>query len=267
MERRKILLVLILLLGVIIVSIVLARILLEKPREHAFNDLYSSELSSGQVAFTYLGYSGVILRTENLVIGIDVDGLLDEEEIRSLGKMDLLIYTHIHSDHFNEAIARKIHENTGCFIVAEHSVYEALSDEIPSGRLLELREGVLRVELQGEEVVFHSVYGVHPAQIVLFLLETDGLKIFHGGDSGYSQSIKSLGHADIAFLPTGNPSPSASPEDAVKMALDLSPKIITLFHGSPGQHASFIDQAESKITAEIIPTEKGKTYLVEAQSQ
>lgn len=97
----------------------------------------------------------------------------------------------------------------------------------------------------------------------MFLLEVDGLRIFHGGDSGYSQSIKDLGRADVAFLPTGDPSPTASPEDAMKMALDLSPKLVVLFHGSPEEHASFTDEAGSKLAAEIIQAEVGEVYLRE----
>lgn len=252
----------VLITGAILILMVLATTLIQPPEKSAVKELYSVELSTGKVAFIYLGYSGVILRTMNFTIGIDVANLLSEKDIQNIGKMDLLVYTHIHSDHFNAATAREIHEKTGCFIVAEQTVYDALSGLIPTGKLVKLQGGESKeICLQTGRIVLSSIYGVHPVQIILFVIEVDGMRIFHGGDSGYSQSINDLGHADIAFLPTGDPSPTASPEDALKMALDLSPKVIVLFHGSSAQHNSFINGVRSSLIAEVIQAETGRVYV------
>lgn len=257
-------LIVVLILGIIAVSTVMMNILLQPPRKYKLEELYSIELSSGQVAFIHFGYSSVILRTENFVIGVDIADLLDEAEIDNVMKLDLLIYTHVHGDHFKVALARKIFERTGCLIAAERAVWEALVGEVPTDKLVELQGGISKsIDFQAGKVVIHPIYGVHPVQIVLFLLEVDGLKIFHGGDSGYSESIAGLGHADLAFLPTGDPSPTASPEDAANMALDLTPQVIVLFHGSSEQHSLFTDKVKSKLAAEIIPAETGKVYVKE----
>lgn len=257
----------VLILGAILVSIVLAAILLQ-PSKSVVEELYSVELSPGKVAFMHLGYSGVILRTMNFTIGIDVANLLSEKDIQNIGKMDLLVYTHIHSDHFNAAMAQEIYEKTGCFIAAEQTVYDTLSSVVPVEKLVKLQGGESKeIYLQTGRIVLSSIYGFHPVQIVLFMIEADGLRVFHGGDSGYSQSIKDLGHADIAFLPTGNPSPTASPEDAMKMALDLDPRVIVLFHGSSAQHNSFIDEARSSLTAEVIQAETEKVYVKDVSPQ
>ncbi|MEM2945297.1 MAG: MBL fold metallo-hydrolase [Thermoproteota archaeon] len=261
MRRQRILHV-ILIFVAILVSIVLAAVLLQPPGKSLVEELYSVELSRGEVAFIHLGYSGVILRTGNFTIGIDVANLLSEKEIKDIRGMSLLVYTHIHSDHFNAATAQEIFEKTGCFIAAEQAVYEALSGRVSAEKLVKLEGGESReLYLREGKITLHLVYGVHPVQIILLLLEADGLRVFHGGDSGYSPSIRSLGHADIAFLPTGDPSPSASPGDAVKMALDLNPSVIVLFHGSKAQHNSFTDEIKSKLASKIIPVETGKIYV------
>lgn len=248
----------------ILVSIVLAATLLQPPGKSLVEELYSVELSRGEVAFIHLGYSGVILRTGNFTIGIDIADLLSEKEIKNIREMSLLVYTHIHSDHFNAATAQEIFERTGCFIAAEQSVYEALSGRVSAEKLVKLEGGESKeLYLREGRMTLNLVYGVHPAQIILLMLEADGLRVFHGGDSGYSPSIKSLGRVDIAFLPTGGPSPSASPGDAVKMALDLSPRVIVLFHGSSAQHNSFKDEIGSKLESKIIPAETGKVYVEE----
>jgi L-ascorbate metabolism protein UlaG (beta-lactamase superfamily) len=56
------------------------------------------------------------------------------------------------------------------------------------------------------------------------------LTIFHGGDSGYVP-LKDY-PTSIAFLPTGAPSPTCSPEEAFKMALDLKPSVVVTMHGN-----------------------------------
>jgi L-ascorbate metabolism protein UlaG (beta-lactamase superfamily) len=258
----------ILIFGAILASIALAAVLLQSSWKSVVEELYSVELSPGKVAFIHLGYSGLILRTMNFTIGIDVANLLSEKDIQNIGKMDLLVYTHIHSDHFNAAIAQKIYEKTGCFIAAEQAVYDALSSIVPAEKLVKLQGGESKeIYLQKGRIVLNPIYGFHPVQIIIFMLEADGLRVFHGGDSGYSPSVKDLGHADIAFLPTGNPSPTASPEDAMKMALDLDPRVAVLFHGSSDQHNSFIDEARSSLAAEVIQAETGKMYVKDFSPQ
>ncbi|MEM2737009.1 MAG: MBL fold metallo-hydrolase [Thermoproteota archaeon] len=262
--RRKYVILAILILTAILISIILTATMLQLSRKSLVEELYSVELTKGKIAFIYLGYSGVILRTGNFTIGIDIANLLSDKEIKNIREMDLLIYTHVHSDHFNAAIAQEIHEKTGCFIAAEQAVYEALSGTVSAEKLIMIQGGESReLHLRNGKIILSSIYGIHPVQIVLIMLEVDGLRIFHGGDSGYFPSIRNLGHVDIAFLPTGDPSPSASPGDAVKMALDLSPNVIVLFHGSSIQHNSFTNEIKSKLASKTIPAETRKVYLEE----
>jgi len=60
------------------------------------------------------------------------------------------------------------------------------------------------------------------------------VNIFHGGDSAYVPLR--FFRAELAFVPAGDPSPTASPEDALKMAQDLRPKVIVGMHGSDSQY-------------------------------
>lgn len=89
---------------------------------------------------------------------------------------------------------------------------------------------------------FTSVAGIHRGPIVLFLVEAGGISIFHGGDSAYVP----LGglRADLALVPTGSPSPTASPRDALRMISDLGPKVVAMFHGSASQHIEFLSLVE-----------------------
>ncbi|MEM2931028.1 MAG: hypothetical protein QW797_09260, partial [Thermoproteota archaeon] len=76
--RRKRMVPVILIPVAILVSIVLAAFLFQPSGKSLVEELYSVELSRGEVAFIHLGYSGVILRTRNFTIGIDIANLLSE---------------------------------------------------------------------------------------------------------------------------------------------------------------------------------------------
>ena len=75
------------------------------------------------------------------------------------------------------------------------------------------------------------------------------LLVFHAGDSGYV-SLKDY-QSQVAFLPTGRWSPTSSPENAFKMAVELKPAVVVVMHGSEGQHRKF-----EKILKEKMPQTK-----------
>ena len=77
--------------------------------------------------------------------------------------------------------------------------------------------------------------------------------MFHAGDSGYVP-LKDY-QLQLAFLPTGRWSPTASPENAFKMTLELKPNVVVVMHGSKGQHKKFekILKEKTRQTKVIIP--------------
>jgi len=75
-----------------------------------------------------------------------------------------------------------------------------------------------------------AISGVHCEPINLYHVKTGGLSILHCGNSGYVPLEEPT--TKIAFLPTGNPSPTASPKDALRMALEAKPKYAIAIHGS-----------------------------------
>jgi L-ascorbate metabolism protein UlaG (beta-lactamase superfamily) len=97
--------------------------------------------------------------------------------------------------------------------------------------------------------------------IVLFHMTAGGIGLFHGGDSNYVP-LKNLS-TGLAFLPAGHPSPTASPDAALKMAHDLKPRIVVLFHGSDGQYQDFKIRARTVLPGvEVIIPEPMKLYTV-----
>jgi L-ascorbate metabolism protein UlaG (beta-lactamase superfamily) len=213
-----------------------------------------------EVLVFYLSFSGVIIRTAEATIIIDPADLLlasDIEKLKALG-VDLLFYTHGHGDHFALDSALEIFKATQAYVAAEPSVAVQLRGKVPPSRLLSaaagktLNAGKLRLDL---------VAGQHVGPILLVRIQAGDIRIFHGGDSGYGPLLDFP--ADVAILPTGRPSPTASPEAAFRMASDLKPQVVVVVHGSDAQNAEFEKKVRAglKETTVVIP-EPGKMVKV-----
>jgi L-ascorbate metabolism protein UlaG (beta-lactamase superfamily) len=227
-----------------------------------FQKLLSVPLDDNQAAFVFLGYSGVVVRTAKGTLIIDpADLLLDKDIAAFQGKtVDAVLYTHGHGDHFDLATATGLFKATGAVIGAESQVAQALkrSGAIPAGKIVDF--GANPAQTLGAWTI-KAVRGQHVGPIVLFHMATEGIGIFHGGDSNYVP-LKNLA-AGLAFLPAGDPSPTASPDAALKMARDLKPRVVVLFHGSDAQYQEFKKKAQTAMPGtEVIIPETMKVYTV-----
>jgi L-ascorbate metabolism protein UlaG (beta-lactamase superfamily) len=199
------------------------------------HELLELTLAENELAFIYLGYSGILLRFRDRVLAFDVSKeSIRPDEIEALEKLDIQFYSHIHWDHWDAQVTRDLLERTGAPIVAEPQVAREMRDHVPPGVLKAATPGE-HLTIEGVEIA--PIAGIHPSPIVMFHVKCDGLGVFHGADSGYV----SLGDyaADVAFIPAGDPSPSCSPENALKMACDVRPQVAVAMHGDQGQLQEF----------------------------
>lgn len=215
-------------------------------------ELFSLPLEENEVHFKFLRYSGVIVRASKRTIIIDPANLLKDEDLKALKEegLDLLLFTHSHGDHFNLNHSLKIFNETGAPVLAEPLVARKLKGKIPSNKLISATPGK---SYTIGDITVHAIKGEHIGPINLYQIKIGDLSIFHGGDSAYVP-IKDY-PSDIAFLPTGDPSPTASPQDALKMAADIKPSVVVAIHGSAGQNKEFERIVKGKMhnTMVIIP--------------
>jgi len=200
----------------------------------AVKELFATPLGNGEAAFMYLGYSGVVVRTAGGVVAFDVADFLGGEEIGALERLDLLLFTHNHHDHYARRVAAEVVEATGARVVAEPLVAGDLKGAVASDRLTRAEPGRTYV-VGGFEVAV--VGGVHFGPVNLYRVRVGGLSLFHAGDSGYV-SVKDYS-SDLAFLPAGTSSPTASPKEAFRLALDLRPRVAVPFHCTMAEAEEF----------------------------
>ncbi|MFW9806362.1 MAG: MBL fold metallo-hydrolase [Candidatus Thorarchaeota archaeon] len=222
----------------------------------SIDTLYDTELSSSEFAFIYTGYAGILLRTKDAVVAFDPADLFSKvkQHIKSL---DLITYSHSHNDHFNLANAVALYKKTRATIISEYNMVEDLRKRIPPEKVLsgpevfqKVRDGI-KFKVNGIRVELHR--GVHPRQIIQFRVSIGSLKVFHAADSGYWPVGKDK--VDIAFLPTGMPSPTCHPGVALAMAMDIEPTFAVAVHGESQECQKFKELIERELsdTSVIIP--------------
>ena len=201
--------------------------------------VFTARLTEKDIAYTFLQFSGVVIRTTKGTIVIDPAELLTPADLEVLKRQNVsaVLYTHRHGDHYTLRSALAIFAATNATIVAESTVAADLAERgsaIPPAKLIAAAAGGT---VKVGDFTIAPVTGQHIGPITLYQITSGDLTIFHAGDSAYVP-LKAYPSA-LAFLPTGDPSPTASPKAALSMALDLKPRHIVTIHGSTAQNDEF----------------------------
>ena len=182
---------------------------------------------------SWLKHAAFKIKTQdNKVIYIDPYQLTKEEE-----KADIIVCSHEHGDHFDDDSIRKISKDS-TILLGPESISSKLKNY--NGKGLALYEpyvlGNITIEL-------YPAYNVkrmrkknepfHPKerQWAGVLIEADGKKIYHAGDSERIPEMKKLAskEIDVAMLPCGG-TYTMDFEESADAAFDINPKIVIPMH-------------------------------------
>lgn len=210
------------------------------------------KISLGEVALTWIGHASFLIQFSDLNALIDPNfanwlflvkrlkhaGL----KIKDLPPIDLVLLTHAHFDHFHKPTLRKLPSpKIGVMPWGVGSLAKGLGFE----RIIELKwwesfhHGDWKVTLTpckhwGARTIHdkHRGYGG-------FVLEHQGRRIYHAGDSAYFDGFKEIGERfapEIALLPIGAYYPESfrhvhmGPDDAVKVFKDVRAQWLVPMH-------------------------------------
>lgn len=213
------------------------------------------KLARGQVALTWIGHASFLVQFTDLNVLIDpnfANWLFLLKRIRRSGlriehlpPIDLVLLTHAHFDHFHKPTLRRLpHPKLGIMPWGMADLARDLGFE----RIVELEwwesfsRGDWTVTLTpcrhwGARVLRddHRGYGG-------FLLEHQGRRIYHAGDSAYFDGFKEIGQhraPEIALLPIGAYKPEAfrnvhmGPDEALRVFKDLRAQwMVPMHYGS-----------------------------------
>ncbi len=227
----------------------------------ATTNLLNYDIQSGELAIMWLGNhqkgslegyasAGFLLKTTNYVIAIDPSSLFFDD-VDSLDRLDAIFITQDHGDHFDPNTTIAMQAKTGSFVIADPTSASMLIDEIPEDKLIQI-ESNEQITISG--ITVDAFAAEHPTETpLLYVIEFDGYRIFHGSDSGFVNDLKNIeSRVHVAMVPAGDPSPTASPQVAFEMTLATNPYVVIPMHGSPQQMEEFSNLVEGSVWEQLL---------------
>ena len=210
------------------------------------------KLNFGEVALTWIGHASFLVQFTDLNALIDPNFanwifLLKRlkhagVKIEDLPPIDLVLLTHAHFDHFHRPTLKKLpHPKIGIMPWGMAPLAKGLGFE----RVIELKwwesfhKGDWKVTLVPSKHWGARTLHDHHRGYGGFILEHQGRKVYHAGDSAYFEGFKEIGTRccpEIALLPIGAYYPDSfrrthmGPDDAVQVFLDLKAKWLVPMH-------------------------------------
>jgi len=210
------------------------------------------KLSRGQVAVTWIGHASFLIQFSDLNVLIDPNFanwlfLLKRikragMKLRDLPPIDLVLLTHAHFDHFHKPTLRRL---------------PAPKIGVMPWGMADLARGLgfaRIIELQWWDSFSHAAWQVtltpskHWGARTLhdqhrgyggFVLEHQGRRIYHAGDSAYFEGFREIGRRfapEIALLPIGAYYPDSfrnvhmGPDEAIRVFRDLRARWLVPMH-------------------------------------
>jgi len=225
----------------------------ERFSEDALTSIFTNDVQMGELAIMWLGNhqkgsleghasAGFLLKTSNHIIAIDPSSLLFDD-IDSLDRLDAIFITHDHGDHFDPDTTIAMQTKTDSFVIADPTSASMLSGKIPEDKLITIESNEQKTI---SEITVEAFEAEHPATTPLvYVIELDGFRIFHGSDSGFVDGLENIeSEVHVAFVPVGDPSPTAFPQVALEMTKATNPYVVIPMHGNPQQMQEFSNLVE-----------------------
>ncbi len=187
----------------------------------------------------YLGHSVLLIKTNGK--NIIVDPFIKENpqcpiSLGELPKIDYVLVTHGHSDHIGDTM--EISKRDGATVISNFEICEYLESKgakthpMHIGGAFSFDFGSVKLTpafhgssiKEGENVLYAGM----PSG---FLIESNGKKIYHAGDTGLSVEMQLLKEEmlDVAFLPIGG-NFVMDVKDAIRATSFIMPKIVVPIH-------------------------------------
>ncbi|HPI91918.1 MAG TPA: MBL fold metallo-hydrolase [Deltaproteobacteria bacterium] len=143
------------------------------------------------VRITWLGHASVCIKGSSATVYID------PWKIRQKDHADIILLTHDHYDHYSEFDIKTLTDETSR-IVAPMST-PVVTDLIAAGSTLKIKDiGIRAIPAYNLSKAFHPKANGW----VGYVVEIDGKKIYHPGDTDRIPEMKGLS-VDVAFIPVG----------------------------------------------------------------
>ncbi|MGI0100483.1 MAG: MBL fold metallo-hydrolase [Candidatus Micrarchaeaceae archaeon] len=205
----------------------------------------------------WVGHASFYIKANGATIFIDPFKVSDSVK----EKADLILLTHAHFDHTNKPDIEKVRNSGTKFIASQKCL-----DKKEYGSLEVSRPG-FKTDFKGIGIEAVRAYnhkkerlGFHPKEEewVGYVLDIDGTRIYHAGDTDFIPEMSDLKDIDYALLPMGG-TYTMTVDEAAEAAKEIKPKKVIPMHYKMilGENASreLEAKAKSKMDNAIIMNE------------
>ncbi len=213
----------------------------------------------------WLGHSAVIIKGTKTVV---IDPFLTGNPVAAISpdeitEADVMVVTHDHGDHKGDAF--DICKKTGATLVSVHEIaVQAEAEGIPA-------EGMnIGGTVESNGVIIHMVNATHSAESgdpTGVVIELDGKKIYHAGDTGLTYDMKLVGeffHPDLSLLPIGDRYTMGIGSAAKAVEFIQTKKVIPVHYGTFPIVDTNPEEFKNKVgdLAEVIILQPGESYTL-----
>ena len=182
---------------------------------------------NGTVRFYFIKHASLIMESRGKIIYVDPIG--NPEVYKKCPKADLILITHLHSDHFDTLVIDQITKPSTKLVVSP-----TVFDILKRGVVLKnwdyksvdsvLIKAVPAYNTTKDRDKFHPK-GRDNGYVIKF----GGLNIYIAGDTEDIPEMAELTGMDVAFLPMNQPY-TMTPEQVARVARVMMPKILYPYH-------------------------------------
>lgn len=204
----------------------------------------------------WLGHASFLIRTHGKKIYID-PYVGDYSE-----KADVVLITHGHFDHCDPEKLSMIREPDTMILTSDDC-----AEGIPEGNVLTMAPGDSE-DIDGVTVHAVEAYNTtrfrspgvpyHPEGTqVGFIVESEGKRVYHAGDSDYLPSMNELGGITLALLPIMGRA-VMDVDEAVEAAIGIAPEMVMPMHWRDSDPMEFKKKVEARSGLKVVVMKEGE---------
>ena len=207
--------------------------------------------TEGDIKITFIGHGTLLFEFKKMNIHIDPYGRL--ADYSALPDADMILITHQHKDHFDQAAIADIVSGDTDFIVTE-TVFEKLG----KGTILRNNESAKVNGINIEAVPAYNIVNkrdsgepYHPkGEGNGYILTMGDKRIYVAGDTENIPEMNNLKNIDIAFIPMNLPY-TMDPEMAAKAVESFNPKVVYPYHYGETDPQQLVEKLRGRSSTEV----------------
>jgi L-ascorbate metabolism protein UlaG (beta-lactamase superfamily) len=217
-------------------------------------------VSKMAVIIKWLAHASFQITTKERIIYVDL-----EKYGQFTDKADLILVTHIHTDHCDPDQIKKARKLETVVIAPSDCASKI------GGNVKTLKPGE-ETKVGDIHIKAFEAYGVkrfrspgvpfHPRGLgVGYLITAEGKTIYHAGDTDFIPEMRQLTNVDVALLPSGD-TYTMDNNDAAEAALEFKPHAVIPMHRWSTNPEELKKNIEAKSDIKVVILKEGQEYQV-----